>query len=49
MIFHYLKGYNSHLIMNVFNKSDTNVSVIPNGLEILNGSQKYSQHDRPYC
>ena len=33
MIFHKLKGYDSNLIMNVFNKSDANVSVIPNGLE----------------
>ena len=33
MIVHNLKGYDSNLIMNVFNKSDANVSVIPNGLE----------------
>ena len=28
-----LKGYDSYLIMNVINKFDVNVSVIPNGLE----------------
>ena len=33
MIVHNLKGYDSNLIMNVFNKSDANVSVIPNVLE----------------
>ena len=33
IIFHNLKGYDSHLIMNVINEFDVNVSVIPNGLE----------------
>ena len=32
-IFHNLKGYDSHLIMNVINEFDVNVSVIANGLE----------------
>ena len=32
IIFHNLKGYDSHLIINVTNKFDVNVSVIPNGL-----------------
>ena len=33
IIFHNLKGYGSHLIMNVINEFDVNVCVIPNGLE----------------
>ena len=33
VIFHYLKGYNSHLIFNELDKSDVKVKVIPNGLE----------------
>ena len=32
IIFHNLKGYDSHLIINVTNKFDVNVGVIPNGL-----------------
>ena len=31
IIFHNLKGYDSHLIMNVINELDGNVSIIPNG------------------
>ena len=34
IIFHNLKGYDSHLIMNVINEFGVNVSVIPNALEI---------------
>ena len=33
VIFHNLRGYGSHLIMQEMNKSDVKVSVIPNGLE----------------
>ena len=33
MIFHNLKGYNSHLIFKELSKFDVKVSVIPNGLE----------------
>ena len=33
IIFHNLKGYGSHLIMNLINEFDVNVSVMPNGLE----------------
>ena len=33
LIFHNLKGYDSHFIMNVINKFDVHESVIPNGLE----------------
>ena len=33
IIFHNLEGYDSHLIMNVVNEFDVNVSVIPNELE----------------
>ena len=33
IIFHNLKGYGSHLIMNIINEFDVNVCVIPNGLE----------------
>ena len=33
MIFHNLKGYDSHLIFKELNKFDCSVSVIPNGLE----------------
>ena len=32
-IFHNLRGYDSHLIFNEFDKSDLKISVIPNGLE----------------
>ena len=34
IIFHNLKGYDSHLIMNVINEFGVNVSVIPNALQI---------------
>ena len=33
IIFHNLKGYDSHLIFSEFNKFDVKISVIPNGLE----------------
>ena len=33
VIFHYLKGYDSHLIIKEISKFDVNVRVIPNGLE----------------
>ena len=33
IIFHNLKGYDSHLIMNVINEFGVNICVIPNGLE----------------
>ena len=33
VIFHNLRGYNSHLIFNELDKFDIKVSVIPNGLE----------------
>ena len=33
VIFHYLKGYESHLIMQEIGKFDVEVSVIPNRLE----------------
>ena len=33
VIFHNLRGYNSHLISNELDKSDVKISVIPNGLE----------------
>ena len=33
IIFQNLNGYDSHLIMNVINEFDINISVIPNGLE----------------
>ena len=33
ILFHNLKAYGSHLIMNVINEFDVNVSVIHNGLE----------------
>ena len=33
IIFHSLKGYDSHLTFNELNKFDVNISVIPNGLE----------------
>ena len=33
VMFHYLKGYDSHIIMQQIGKFDVNVSVIPNGLE----------------
>ena len=38
IVFHNLKGYDSvHLIMNVINEFDVNVSVIPNGYLYLYG------------
>ena len=33
VIFHILKGYDSHLIIKEISKFDVKVSVIPNGLE----------------
>ena len=33
VIFHNLRGYNSHLIFNGLHKFDVKISVIPNGLE----------------
>ena len=33
VIFHNLRGYNSHLIFNELDKFDVKISVIPNGLE----------------
>ena len=33
VIFHNLKGYDSHLIFSELNKFDVRISVIPNGLE----------------
>ena len=33
VIFHKLRGYDSHLIFNELDKSDVKISVIPNGLE----------------
>ena len=33
VIFHNLRGYNSHLIFSEFNKFDVKISVIRNGLE----------------
>ena len=33
VIFHNLRGYDSHLIFNEFDKFDVKISVIPNGLE----------------
>ena len=33
VIFHYLRGYDSHLIIKEVSKIDVKVSVIPNGLE----------------
>ena len=33
VIFHNLRGYNSHLIFNKLDKFDVKTSVIPNGLE----------------
>ena len=33
VIFHNLKGYDSHLIFRELHKSDVNINVIPNGLE----------------
>ena len=35
LIFHNLRGYNSHLIFSELDKFDVKISVIPNGLEIL--------------
>ena len=34
VIFHNLRGYNSHLIFSELNKFDVKISVIPNGLEM---------------
>ena len=33
VIFHDLRGYDSHLIFSDLNKLDVKISVIPNGLE----------------
>ena len=33
VIFHNLRGYDSHLIFSELNKSDVKINVIPNGLE----------------
>ena len=33
IIFHNLKGYDSHLIINEIGKFDVKISVMPNGLE----------------
>ena len=33
VIFHNLRGYNSHLVFSELDKFDVNISVIPNGLE----------------
>ena len=33
VIFHNLRGYNSHLIFNELDKFDVKIKVIPNGLE----------------
>ena len=33
VIFHNLKGYDSHLIFRELHKFDVNINVIPNGLE----------------
>ena len=33
VIFHNLRGYNSHLIFSDLDKFDVKISVIPNGLE----------------
>ena len=33
VLFHNLKGYDSHLIFNELDKFDVKISVIPNGLE----------------
>ena len=35
LIFHNLRGYNSHLIFSELDKFDVKISVIPDGLEIL--------------
>ena len=33
VIFHNLRGYDSHLVFNELDKSDVKINVIPNGLE----------------